>query len=121
MRRRRRGGSQWSVLLGGLMLWSCVASGPPVDLESMDPSQDQWHIAQYYSREAARLRQKSRDLYEQGLIYERLFGADSDWVSGARVLARSYEEAAIQHEQRADIHLELSRSRRAPGASPPDS
>ena len=114
---------QWSVLLGSLALWSCVASGPVVNLESMDPSLDHWRIAQYHYREAARFRQRSRDLYEQGLIYERLFGGESEWVSGSRLLARSYEEAAMQHEQRGDTHRELSRSRRGPatGSSRPDS
>ena len=114
---------QWWVLVGSLALWSCVASSPVVELESMDPSADQWRIAQYHYREAARFRQRSRDLYEQGLIYERLFGRESDWVSGSRLLARSYEEAAMQHEQRGDTHRELSRSHRgsAIGSWSPDS
>jgi hypothetical protein len=115
MRRRR----QWFTFLSGLMLWSCVGVGPPLDLSSMDPSQDQWRIAEYYSREATRHRQKSQDLYARTLVYERLFGADSEWVIGTRLLAQSYEDAAIEHERLAQKHLELAGGHRAPRISPP--
>jgi hypothetical protein len=113
----------WSMLLWSLMLWSCVGVGPPLDLSSLDPSQDQWRIAEYYSREAARHRQKSQELYARILIYERLFGAESEWVVGTRLLAQSYEDAAIEHERSAYMHLELARGHRAPrmNAPPPDS
>lgn len=105
------------------MLWSCVGVGPPLDLSSMDPSQDQWRIAEYYSREATRYRLKSQDLYARTLIYERLFGADSEWVTGTRLLAQSYEDAAIDHERSARLHLELAEGHRAPriGSPPPGS
>ena len=115
---------QWLMLLWGLMLWSCVGVGPPLDLSSMDPSQDQWRIAEYYSREATRHRQKSEELYARVLIYERLFGADSEWVAGTRLLAQSYEDAAIEHERSAHMHLGLAGGHRAPrwvGPPPPDS
>lgn len=118
---RRRG--QCLILLWSLTLWSCVGVGPPLDLSSMDPSQDQWRIAEYYSREAARHRQKAQELYARTLIYERLFGANSEWVSGTRLLAQSYEDAAIEHERSAHMHLELAGGHRAPrvGPSPPGS
>jgi len=119
MRQRR----QWFMFLSSLMLWSCVGVGPPLDLSSMDPSQDQWRIAEYYSREATRHRQKSQELYARVLIYERLFGADSEWVAGTRLLAQSYEDAAIEHERSAQMHLELAGGHRAPraGSLPPGS
>ena len=119
MRPRR----QYLILLWSLTLWSCVGVGPPLDLSSMDPSQDQWRIAEYYSREAARHRQKARELYSRTLIYERLFGADSEWVAGTRLLAQSYEDAAIEHERSAHMNLELAGGHRAPRVSPrpPDS
>jgi hypothetical protein len=48
----------------------------------------------------------------RALIYERLFGAESEWVSSTRVLARSYEDAASEHERLAQQHLELAGGRR---------
>jgi len=113
-----RGFRQCFLLLYGLTLWSCVGIGPPLDLSSMDPSQDQWRIAEYYSREATRHRQKAQELYARTLIYERLFGANSEWVSGTRLLAQSYEDAAIEHERSAHMHLELAGGHRAPRAGP---
>ena len=55
----------------------------------MDPSQDQWRIAEYYSREAADFRQKAEELHTRMLIYARLFGAESEWVRGTRLLAQA--------------------------------
>lgn len=92
---------------------SCVETGSPPDLSTMDPSQDQWRIAEYYSREAAHFRQKARDLHARGLIYQRLFGTDSEWVSGTHLLAQSYEDAAIERERLAAMHLELATRHRA--------
>ena len=63
--------------------------GPPLDLSTMDPSQDQWRIAEYYSREAAAFRQKAEQLHARVLIYARLFGAESEWVRGTRLLAQA--------------------------------
>lgn len=114
-----RGRRQWVMLLWGLALWGCVGVGPPLDLSSMDPSQDQWRIAEYYSREATRHRQKSHELYARALIYERLFGAGSEWVAGTRLLAQSYEDTAIEHERSAQAHLELAGGHRAPRAVAP--
>jgi hypothetical protein len=111
------------ILVSSFMLWGCVGLGPPLDLSTMDPSQDQWRIAEYYSREAMRLRQTAQELYDRVLIYERLFGAESEWVSGTRLLAQSYENAAFEHERLAHKHLELAGGHRAPrpGPAPPDS
>ena len=74
----------------------------------MDPSQDQWKIAEFYSREATSLRQKAEELFARTLVYERLFGSNSDWVAGTRLLAQSYEEAAREHERLADKHFGLA-------------
>jgi hypothetical protein len=94
-----------------------VGFGPPFDLSTMDPSQDQWRIAEYYSREAADFRQKAEDLHARMLIYVRLFGAESEWVRGTRLLAQSYEDTAFEHERLAEQHMNLaggSRARRLP-------
>ena len=70
-------------------------------------------LAAFYSQEAVRLRLMARDLDHRALVYERLFGQESDWVSGTRLLARSYEDAARDHERTAEQHLSLIRGGRA--------
>jgi hypothetical protein len=42
-------------------------------------------------------------------IYEQLFGRNSDWVAGARLLAQSYEEEAREHERMASKHVSVDR------------
>ena len=83
---------------------SCTQAREPLDLESQVPSGDQRQIARYYSREAASFRQKAAELRHRADAYERLFGPDSEWVVGARLLAQYYEEEAKQKEQRALQH-----------------
>jgi hypothetical protein len=80
----------------------------------MDPSPDQWRIAEAYSREAMRLRQKAQELSHRVVVYEHLFGKDSDWVSGTRVLTQSFEDAAQEHERVAQQHVDLARGQRMP-------
>jgi len=81
-------------------------------LTTYDANQDQRTIAEFYSQEAARLRQKSEEMSIRIAVYERLFGPDSDWVAGTRLLAQSYEEAAKEHERMAGKHLGVSSGRR---------
>jgi len=61
-------------------------------------------------------RQQVEVLTERVTIYERLFGRESDWVSGTRLLVQFYEEAAREQDRLADLHLELGRGR-SPGPS----
>lgn len=119
MGRRVQYRRQWLIVLCSLMVWGCAGFSPPPDLSTMDPAQDQWRIAEYYSREAARLRQKSVDLYASALLYERVFGAGSDWVAGSRLLAQAYEEAAYEHERLAQKHLDLAGAHREPRSALP--
>jgi hypothetical protein len=71
------------------------------ELSSSDSPQDHRKIATYYRHEAARLRQASEDLSVRVKVYEQLFGPTSDWVTGTRLLAQSYEEAAQAYERKA--------------------
>jgi hypothetical protein len=82
-----------------------------LDPASHDPGQDHWAIASYYSREAALSRQQAEALTNRVAVYERLFGRESDWVSGTRLLVQYYEEAAHEQDRLADLHLELGRGR----------
>lgn len=98
--------------LGVAITKGCTRPGAELDLTAYDQTQDQRKIAQYYSQEAARLQQKSEEMSARTVVYERLFGPDSDWVAGTRLLAQSYEEAAKEHERIAGTHLGLVGGRR---------
>jgi hypothetical protein len=63
-------------------------------LDSQDPAHDGRQIAAYYVQEAMALHKKAEDVSEQAAAYERLFGRDSEWATGARLLAQYYEEEA---------------------------
>jgi hypothetical protein len=110
------------VLFLSLVALGCARPSAPLDLSSPDPSQDQWKIASYYSREAVLLRLKADELAERVAVYERLFGPDSEWVAGTKLLVEFYRNAAQERERLADMHLELAangrRSRAGAPASP---
>jgi len=100
------------LLLGVLLLSGCYRGhGGPLDATSLDPDQDQWKLATYYSREAAVSRQKAQELTNRAAVYEQLFGRDSEWVTGTRLLAQFYNETGQEQERRAEMHLDLARHR----------
>lgn len=101
----------WLASLGVFVSVGCGAPGPPLELTTLDPSQDQWAIASYYSQEATRLRQKAEELTMQAAVYEQVFGPESEWATGTRLLARFYEDAARERERQADLHLGVARRR----------
>jgi len=113
MRGAHEGLARWIVLAAITVLPACSHAGSELDLTAYDRAQDQNKIAAFYSQEAVRLRLMARDLDHLALVYERLFGQESDWVSGTRLLARSYEDAARDHERTAEQHLLLIRGGRA--------
>lgn len=86
----------------------CAYVSVPLDLTSLDPTSDQRRIGDTYSREAVFFKFKAQEQAQRVLVYEGLFGADSDWVKGARLLERFYEEAAIEQERLASLHLGLA-------------
>lgn len=113
----------WPVVLGCLtlagvcQLSGCGNTAPVVDLRTDDPRQDQGKIAEFYAHEATRLRQMAQDYDHRVAVYERLFGPDSDWVEGTRLLAQSYEAAAQEQERIAARHRRLH-DRRSEAAYP---
>lgn len=82
--------------------------GGPLDATSLDPSQDHLKIASFYSRGAMLSRQKAAEQASRAVTYEQLFGRDSDWVAGAQMLTRFYEDAANEQDRQASLHLELA-------------
>ena len=97
-------------LFGVLLMLGCTRGPTTVpDLVSRDPGQDHWAIASYYTRQAVASRQQAEEMTNQAVVYERLFGRESDWVSGAKLLVQFYEEAAREQDRLADLHLELAK------------
>ncbi|HEU4686620.1 MAG TPA: hypothetical protein VFS39_19085 [Nitrospira sp.] len=97
------------VLALALLVSACNRGLPSsLDTASLDPSQDHLKIASYYTREAALSRQKAEEQANRALVYERLFGPESDWVTGAKLLAQYYEDAARDQDRQASLHLELA-------------
>jgi hypothetical protein len=76
-------------------------------MSSLDPSQNQGDLAALYSDQARALGQKAEALRQQAAVYARVFGPDSEWVRGARLLAEYYESAAQEAERQADRHIGL--------------
>ena len=100
------------LLLGISLQFGCSGrTTAPLDMAALDPGQDHWAIAAYYSRAAAMSRQQAEELTHRAVVYEGLFGRESEWVTGTRLLKRFYEEAASEQDRLADLHLELSRGR----------
>lgn len=104
------------LILAVFLLSGCSGQGASYELSTFDAAADQWAIANYHSQEATRLQQKSDELYARAFMYERLFGADSEWVTGTRLLAQSYVDAAQDQARRAEQHVSLAEGRRRPKA-----
>jgi hypothetical protein len=100
------------VLVLGFVLMSGCVRGPTAVLDpaSRDPGQDHWAIAAYYSRQSAESRQQAEVLTGSLVAYERLFGPESEWVTGTRRLVLFYEDAAREQDRLAELHLELGGS-----------
>jgi hypothetical protein len=97
-----------------LVLGFCAGCATPdrgFDLTSFNASSDQQRlIARYYQQEALRYRQQADELDVRAEMYERMFGPQSDWVSGTRLLAQSYRLAADDRERLANEHFDSGRN-----------
>ena len=99
-------------LLSLFFMSGCTQGSTAVpDLSSRYPGQDHHAIASYYSHQAAVSREQAEEMTDRVAIYELLFGRESDWVSGTRLLVQFYEEAAREQDRLADLHLRLGRDR----------
>lgn len=102
-----------SVLILGFLAQMSCSSGPPGPLEmtTLDPVDDHQTIALHYRHEAVLARQQVVELTNQAVVYERLFGRESDWVSGTRLLIQFYEDIASEQDRFADLHQKLGKDR----------
>lgn len=101
------------VLLLGFFLQAGCSGGPvaPLDMTTLDPGDDHEKIASYYRHEAVTSRQQAEEMVNQAAMYEQIFGRESDWVSGTRLLVQFYEKVAREQDQHAELHLKLGRNR----------
>jgi hypothetical protein len=99
------------ILLCSLAAAGCSQPVEKVDAIAFGPEQDQRAIAGYYRAEAMVLKEKAALIAESAVRYERLFGPQSDWVSGARQLSQYYAVAAEDLERRADAYDEAVRTK----------
>jgi hypothetical protein len=91
-------------------VWTgCGSPDRGYDLSSFSASNDQHLIARYYQEEAFRFRRQAEELDARADMYARMFGTESDWVSGANLLAQSYRLAADDRERLANEHLDAGR------------
>lgn len=101
------------ILILGILLQVGCSSGPPAPLEmtTLDPVDDHQKIVLHYRHEAVSARQQAEELTNQAAVYERLFGRESDWVAGTRLLIQFYEDVAGQQDRLADLHQKLGKDR----------
>ena len=99
----------WCVLIVLCVLGAACAPLQRTEMTSFDPSQDQAAIVGRYRDEAMNLRKKAAQYAESAIRYERLFGPQSDWVSGARQLSQYYAAAAQDLERLVEAHAEVVR------------
>ena len=117
------GGHTIAVGSRGLLLFCLIigvisgcASPESLEMGSYDPSHDQRAIAGYYRNQALAMHEKAKAQATTAARYEELFGAESDLVSGARLLAHYYEETALEFERLAEAHASVDRTGRRPTA-----
>jgi hypothetical protein len=91
----------------------CASVPAPLNLMSLDPAVDQRKIADYYRQDALFFRLKAREMAERIVTYQSLFGAESEWVNGARLLEQFYEHAAKDQDHQTLLHLSITDDRRA--------
>lgn len=101
------------ILTIGIFLHAGCRGGPtaPLEMTTLDPGDDHEKIARYYRHEAMLSRRQAEELTDQATAYERLFGRESDWVSGTRLLVQFYKEVASEQDRLAELHLKLGRDR----------
>ncbi len=102
----------FSILLGFLLHVGC-SSGPtaPLEMNTHNPNDDHQTIAHHYLNEARLSRQQVAELTNQVTVYEQLFGKESDWVSGTRLLVQFYQDVAREQDRLAELHMHFGKDR----------
>jgi hypothetical protein len=97
------------ILLALQITVGCVRSSEPLDLSSSDPTHDQATIAASYRQQAETFRRNAHKLAGRLVSYQQIFGPQSDWALGTKLLMQFYEDAAIERERQAAQHDALGK------------
>ena len=89
-----------SVCMTGIQ--SCSASPTVPDFYGVGPADEQSTIGEYYRQEATVFRQRANVMAERATAYGQLFGEESEWVNGARLLGEFYQQNARERERLAE-------------------
>jgi hypothetical protein len=100
------------TLFCGFVAAGCAPSVEKIDAIPFDAWHDQQVLAGQYRNEAMILREKAAMMAESAGRYERLFGPQSDWVSGAQQLSHYYAGAAQDLDRRAEAYDQAARGKR---------
>lgn len=93
------------IMLVGISMWpgqSCSPSRVIPDFFSAQSPEGQRSIGEYYRKEAIMFRQKADETAERAAAYQQLFGEESDWVAGTRLLGQFYRQEAQERERLAE-------------------
>ena len=96
-----------AIVLLTLLATACASAQRPDNTVMESPGVQDAGVLQY-QREAQLYRDKSAALIERAALYERIFGPQSDWVTGTRMLAAFYEDEARDRERQAARRKESS-------------
>jgi hypothetical protein len=91
-----------AVMTSMLDLQGCSASPKLLDFNSAETTTDRRALSELYRKEATMFRQKADEMAERATAYGPLFGEESDWVAGARLLGEYYRQEADDRQRLAD-------------------
>lgn len=91
-----------AVLISTFGLQGCSASPKQLDFNAPETTADRRALSEFYKKEAIMLRQKADEMAQRATAYRPLFGEESDWVAGARLLGEYYRQEAEDRQRLAD-------------------
>ena len=91
-----------------LNIHGCSASPKFLDFNAAETADERRAISEFYRKEAIMFRQKADEMAERATAYGPLFGKESDWVTGARLLGEYYQQEARDRQRLADQYDSFS-------------
>ncbi len=89
-------------------LHGCSASPKLLDFNAAETADERRAISEFYRKEAIMFRQKADEMQERATAYRPLFGEESDWVTGARLLGEYYQQEARDRQRLSDQYDSFS-------------
>jgi hypothetical protein len=89
------------VVACAVVFQSCSANPTVLDFYTIQTPEERRAASEYFQNQAVRFRQQANEMAERAETYRQLFGEDSEWVNGTRLLSEYYEREAQERERRA--------------------